>query len=323
LEDNKNDEDYLILYFVHLDIISGHDLRDADVIGKSDPFVEAVINGLTRSTPVIQDNLNPVWNSSFAYFVQKQPDLVDFHLFDEDDNSKNDSLGDSKLELKDLFASGKTFEGDLPVIYKGKQKGHIHVKCYCRVMHPVQTEKKLQETTDKLVLTEEQKVKVEQDLKSKEGELENKFSEIMALTKGKGELKAKFDEMIDQMAAAEVKVKTQDRQLAELLTANKGLEGKVAQLSKEKEELHKELEESKKKEGKKEAKKEEKKEEKKEGKKEEKKSEKPPAEHEFRNPPEPVGESTNYLVCVHILAKRKASRRASCLLMRILLSRWN
>jgi len=189
--------------------------------------VEAVVNGLTRTTPVIKDTLNPVWNCSFAYFVQKRPDVIDFHLFDEDDHGKNDSLGDVQLDIKGLWDTGKTFEGDLPVIYKKQQKGTLHVRANCRVMHPVQTEKRLVETEGKLEQSEEEKKKIAVELQTKEGELERKFGEIMALTSGKSELKAKFDQMIDQMAEAEVRVKRQDEEIASLRAALKAKEAEA------------------------------------------------------------------------------------------------
>jgi len=233
LESNKCEEDYLRLHYVHVDIISANGLRNADLVGKSDPFCEAVVQGLTRSTPVVQDSLDPVWNSKFAYFVQALPKVVDFHLWDEDDMGKNDALGDAKLDLEPLFKSGETFEGPLPVLYKGKQHGRVNVRVYCKMMHPVQTEHKLVETEGKLTNTVEQKVKVEKQLGEKEAELEIKFKEISNLTNGNSALKQKFDGLLEDLAVAQVSAKNLGEQMAESQKTNHQLRERIEELKNE------------------------------------------------------------------------------------------
>jgi Ca2+-dependent lipid-binding protein len=142
------EEENLTLYYVKVDVIGAKDLRNADLVGKSDPFCEVIVNQLQRTTPVIDDNLNPVWNCQYAFFVQECPSVISFKLWDEDEHSKNDLLGDSELKLGPLWesksAAGSSWEGSLPVIYKGKQKGTLQCKAFVRVMQPVKTEKKLQ-----------------------------------------------------------------------------------------------------------------------------------------------------------------------------------
>jgi len=151
------DDESLVLHYVKVDIIKATGLRNADLVGKSDPFCEATVNQLVRTTPVVQDSCDPVWNSTFHFFVQEKPETVDLKLWDEDDNLKNDLLGDAHIKLTPLWEAktpeGAHFAGDLPVTYQNKQKGTITVKAFVRLMLPVKTEKKLESTTKELEKT--------------------------------------------------------------------------------------------------------------------------------------------------------------------------
>jgi len=141
LEENKNDEDYLVIHLVHVVVENAKGVRNADIGGKSDPYCEAIIQGLSRKTNVIDNDLNPVWNTNFAFFTQNMPNSIDFKLWDQDDMGKDDPLGDCQLELKQYFKTGELYDGPLPIMYKGKQHGVLNIKLYCKIMHPVQTEK--------------------------------------------------------------------------------------------------------------------------------------------------------------------------------------
>jgi len=159
--------------------------------------------------------------------------VLDFHVWDEDDMGKNDSLGDAKLELETLFKTGEVFERPLPVYYKGKQHGRVNVKAYCKIMHPVQTEHKLVETETKLTDTTQQKAKVEKQLGAKEAELEEKFKEISALTSGSSDLKKKFEGLLSDLAVAEVSAKNIGERLAESEKNNHQLRERIEELKKQ------------------------------------------------------------------------------------------
>jgi len=148
------DDESLTLHYVRVNVVSAAGVRNADIGGKSDPYCEAIVNQLVRTTPVIQDNLDPVWNSEFHYFVQDKPSVIDFKLYDEDDYGKNDHLGDAKKEIEAMWdsktVSGETWEGDVPVIFKGKQAGTLHLKVFVRIMKPVKTEKKIRKYYERI-----------------------------------------------------------------------------------------------------------------------------------------------------------------------------
>jgi stromal membrane-associated protein len=52
---------------VHLTVMSARGLVDADIIGKSDPYVIAIVGGQRFKTKVINNNLNPDFNEKFIF----------------------------------------------------------------------------------------------------------------------------------------------------------------------------------------------------------------------------------------------------------------
>jgi hypothetical protein len=68
---------------VKLNILSARDLIDADIIGKSDPYVVAVLGRQRFKTKVIPNNLNPNFNETFM-FSWNGKDQLTLHVWDED-----------------------------------------------------------------------------------------------------------------------------------------------------------------------------------------------------------------------------------------------
>lgn len=61
-----------ILGVLEVKIISGLDLKNEDWGGKSDPFIESYLTKSPKEklkTPVINDNLNPIWNFEGKFFI--------------------------------------------------------------------------------------------------------------------------------------------------------------------------------------------------------------------------------------------------------------
>ena len=80
-------EDEIQLFYINLTIISGKNMRQADFMGKCDPYVEVFVNENMRRTKWIAQDYNPVWNANFHFFVDKIPKEMKFNLYDEDERS--------------------------------------------------------------------------------------------------------------------------------------------------------------------------------------------------------------------------------------------
>lgn len=54
-----------------LTVIRANDLKNMELIGKSDPYVAVHIRPLFKvKTKVVDNNLNPVWNQTFALIAE-------------------------------------------------------------------------------------------------------------------------------------------------------------------------------------------------------------------------------------------------------------
>lgn len=64
-------------------VIRANDLKNSELIGKSDPYVVVYIRPLFKvKTKVVDNNLNPVWNQTFELIVEdKETQLLIFEVF--------------------------------------------------------------------------------------------------------------------------------------------------------------------------------------------------------------------------------------------------
>ena len=77
-------------------------LTDKDVITISDPFVEIQVDGEEMfRTNVVEDNLNPVWNESGSFNVNKEVSEIAFLVKDKD-KIGSDCLGRVTIPVQDL-----------------------------------------------------------------------------------------------------------------------------------------------------------------------------------------------------------------------------
>mmetsp|Transcript_21855 Transcript_21855/g.39700 ORF Transcript_21855/g.39700 Transcript_21855/m.39700 type:complete len:734 (+) Transcript_21855:34-2235(+) len=110
-KEEKSKEDLVL----KVKVISGRDLRDADWGGQSDPFaVVQVFNPDGKSkfkgqTPVIDETLNPVWNSVFPVEFSFG-DILSFRVFDKDSMGTN-LLGEYVMDHEWFYPFG--FEGEV------------------------------------------------------------------------------------------------------------------------------------------------------------------------------------------------------------------
>ncbi|XP_019161057.1 PREDICTED: synaptotagmin-4-like [Ipomoea nil] len=88
---------------VTITIIKANDLKNREVIGKSDPYAIVYIRPLFKvKTKTIDDNLNPVWNETFELIAEdKETQAVILEVFDED-VGQDELMGVAKLPLNEL-----------------------------------------------------------------------------------------------------------------------------------------------------------------------------------------------------------------------------
>nr|XP_043628376.1 calcium-dependent lipid-binding protein-like [Erigeron canadensis] len=86
-----------------LTIMKANNLKNMEMMGKSDPYVVAYVRPLEKfKTKVIENNLNPVWNQVFHLTVEdKESQHAIVEVFDEDIGA-DQRLGIAKLTLTDL-----------------------------------------------------------------------------------------------------------------------------------------------------------------------------------------------------------------------------
>ncbi|KAK8630401.1 hypothetical protein V6N13_079197 [Hibiscus sabdariffa] len=84
-------------------IVKANDLKNMEMIGKSDPYVVVYIRPLFKvKTKVIENNLHPIWNETFELIVEdRETQELTVEVFDQD-IGQDKSLGIAKIRLIDL-----------------------------------------------------------------------------------------------------------------------------------------------------------------------------------------------------------------------------
>ena len=123
-----------------VEIVSATDLRIADVLGLSDPYVVVTMNGMEiHKTKVISKTLEPIWtvaNGSFFLINETIHDFyfsggLNFIISDFDKVGKDDVLGQAFISQEHLyFLDGKREEFDLQMPRQNHkpQKGRIAIR---------------------------------------------------------------------------------------------------------------------------------------------------------------------------------------------------
>ncbi|KAG6432389.1 hypothetical protein SASPL_103965 [Salvia splendens] len=86
-------------------IVKANDLKNMELIGKSDPYVTVHIRPLFKvKTKVVNNNLNPTWNQTFDLIAEdKETQSLILEVFDQD-IGQDKRLGIAKMPLIDLEA---------------------------------------------------------------------------------------------------------------------------------------------------------------------------------------------------------------------------
>lgn len=119
-----------------LTVVKANDLKNMEMIGKSDPYVVVHIRPLFKvKTKVVDNNLNPVWNQTFELIVEdKETQTLILEVFDKD-IGQDKRLGITKLPMKELEAeTEKEFDLrllpslDMMKIKDKKDRGTLTIK---------------------------------------------------------------------------------------------------------------------------------------------------------------------------------------------------
>lgn len=114
--------------------------KDSMLTGKSDPYVIAQVpgtggmfKGKTKiQTPVINNDLNPVWDFTGDIPGFKPTDVLEFEVWDQDNFPKPDQLlGKTQLNPEDFQANPDGLEGELPLTgTSGEDAGTLAIRVH-------------------------------------------------------------------------------------------------------------------------------------------------------------------------------------------------
>ncbi|KAL1828540.1 hypothetical protein DCAR_0207774 [Daucus carota subsp. sativus] len=145
-----------------LTVVKANELKNMEMIGKSDPYVVLYIRPLFKvKTKVVDNNLNPVWDETFELIAEdKETQALIFEVFDQD-IGQDKRLGIAKLPLRELEAD-TTKEMQLRLmpsldmlkIKDKKDRGTITVKV---LYHEFNKEEQYQALEDEKRILEERK----------------------------------------------------------------------------------------------------------------------------------------------------------------------
>merc|ERR1740129_1328364 len=108
-------------------ILGAEGLRNADYVGKSDPYCVCRLPrkpDFSFQTKVVSNDLNPKWNAEFILEDFVGRDTLDLDVFDHDAFKQDDFLGRATLRIEDILPNG--FQGALPLSGAGA-KGVVNV----------------------------------------------------------------------------------------------------------------------------------------------------------------------------------------------------
>jgi len=117
-------------------ILSARGLRNADWVGKSDPYCTLEVSGkhgLPGCTNVVDNNMNPEWNAEIVLGHYCLGDSITFFVRDNDPLKKDDPLGQVTVTSAQFFEDG--FEGELQLSGDGTGS-EAFLKVRIQALHP-------------------------------------------------------------------------------------------------------------------------------------------------------------------------------------------
>ncbi|KAI8982459.1 C2 domain-containing protein [Mycotypha africana] len=114
---------------LNVTVIEGRNLKDQDLVGKNDPWVELWVDEkYPQRTRVIDNTNNPVWNQTFTFQLEaSRKDKLHLKVLDKD-KIGNDTIGEAKFDLDQVF-SGQPVDTwvKLPAKLGLTSHGEIHL----------------------------------------------------------------------------------------------------------------------------------------------------------------------------------------------------
>ncbi|CAF4545659.1 unnamed protein product, partial [Rotaria sp. Silwood2] len=97
---NNNNNNIEQVYWTEICIERAKDLAAKDINGSSDPYVKVLYGAEEKySTDIVLNNLNPVWNEKFTFFVHDLNIPICFNIFDHDRIGRDEPMGTTKINL--------------------------------------------------------------------------------------------------------------------------------------------------------------------------------------------------------------------------------
>ncbi|KAL5565370.1 hypothetical protein UlMin_028534 [Ulmus minor] len=152
---------------ITLTVVRANNLKNMEMIGKSDPYVVVHIRPLFKvKTKVIENNLNPVWNQTFELIAEdKETQSLTVEVYDQD-IGQDKRLGIAKLPLIELEAeTEKEFELgllsslDTLKVKDKKDRGSLTIKVFYHEFNKEESYAALEE--EKRILETRKKLKAE------------------------------------------------------------------------------------------------------------------------------------------------------------------
>ncbi|MCO5602284.1 hypothetical protein L7F22_056413 [Adiantum nelumboides] len=89
---------------VELELIKGHDLKDVEFLGKSDPFAVMCVGDQKQKSKVVKGGgKSPVWNESFLFEIPDGPHELQIAIFDDEGRGEAEAMGTVTIPLNQLF----------------------------------------------------------------------------------------------------------------------------------------------------------------------------------------------------------------------------
>ncbi|KAG9306059.1 hypothetical protein G9A89_020254 [Geosiphon pyriformis] len=118
---------------VHVE--EARNLKDEDVAGKSDPYVELWIEkGYKQKTSTKTNTITPKWDEKFTFNVDNDPYLY-LKVLDSDVGD-DDKIGETKVDLKEVYQK-RSVGGwyKLPALLGFKSNGEIRLHISYKPLH--------------------------------------------------------------------------------------------------------------------------------------------------------------------------------------------
>ncbi|XP_044950738.1 synaptotagmin-5-like [Hordeum vulgare subsp. vulgare] len=118
-------------------LVEARDLKNKDLVGKSDPFAVLYIRPLsakTKKSKTINNDLNPIWNEHYEFVVEdSSTQHLTVKIYDDEGLQPSEIIGCARVDLSDIMP-GKVKDvwlelvKDLEIQRDKKPRGQVHLE---------------------------------------------------------------------------------------------------------------------------------------------------------------------------------------------------